>query len=241
MKILDEKFVEEQLAEWAKEDYPLTLSQELKAKDLFYDLMKEKQNASKDLPTQEALLAEIARKLVIGEKPESIFRQHGDNKHLNYFDVFLEEGESGRILERLNDYGISSNVLKGIKKNVPFDTTIDGVRVVQEMSNGEDTSPTVERFAIYKDGKLIYVWYPKSTYFSDYDDEYFDDTELENYKPKERETSIPKEQPKTKSGKPRKGTYLGTIISSSGETITKEITSKGQVVHRDSKGRFTKK
>ena len=36
MKILDEKFVEEQLAEWAKEDYPLTLSQELKAKDTFY-------------------------------------------------------------------------------------------------------------------------------------------------------------------------------------------------------------
>ena len=48
MKILDEKFVEEQLAEWAKEDYPLTLSQELKAKDLFYELMKEKQNASRN-------------------------------------------------------------------------------------------------------------------------------------------------------------------------------------------------
>lgn len=206
MKILDEKFVKEQLAEWAKEDYPLTLSQELKAKDLFYDLMKEKQNSSKDLPTQEALLAEIARKLAIGEKPESVFRQHGDNKHLNYFDVFLEEGASGDILDILKENGISTDILKGIKKNVPFDVTVDGIRVVQEMSNGEDTSPTIERFAIYKDGSLIYEWKPSSmwaTVYDDYDD-YYDDFE-------------PDEMPKNKVKVPK-------IEKADGQKTVKKVT-----------------
>lgn len=229
MKILDEKFVEEQLAEWAKEDYPLTLSQEFKAKDLFYELMKEKQNASKDLPTQEALLAEIARKLAIGEKPESVFRQHGDNKHLNYFDVFLEEGESGKILERLNDYGISSDVLKGIKKNVPFDVTIDGVRVVQEMSNGEDTSPTIERFEIYKDGSLVYFWSPKTVSVNIYDD--YDDF-WDDFEPDE----MPKNKikvPKIEKADGQKTVKKVTEVTPSGERrIDFYYTKKGNLCRR---------
>lgn len=236
MKILDESFVRNQLAQWAKDDYPLTLYQEMEARELFYDLMREKQNINKDIPTQEALLAEIARKLSYGETRESVFRQHGDNKHLNYFDVFLEEGASKNILDALNYYGISTDVLKGIKKNVPFDAVIDGVRVVQEISNGDDGSPTVEKFEITKDGKLVYFWTPRRDYVSYFDDEYYDETELEQEKP-----APPKQPPKTKSGKPRKGTYLATIISSSGEEITKEVMSNGRVAYRASNGRFTKK
>lgn len=216
----------------------LTESQIADTVDLFDRLMNEKVNQTKNAWEQEALVTDIAIGLSIGESVDFIFRQHADNKHLNYFDVFLEQGEANRIQKVLFKHGISTDVLKGIKKNVEFDVTIGNVRVVQTMSDGEDTSPTIDRFEIYKDGERIYKWTPYEFWEEGYDDI---DFEPDEYYSPEPEIETPKAPPPTKSGKPRKGIYLGTIISSDGDNVTIEKLKNGRTVYRASNGRFTKK
>lgn len=216
----------------------LTESQIQDTIDLFDRLMNEKVNQSKNLWEQEALVTDIAIGYSIGEQTDFIFRQHADNKHLNYFDIFLEHGEADKIKKVLSEYNIPTDVLKGIKKNVAFDVTIDNVRVVQTMSDGEDTSPTIEDFEIYKDGERIYKWKPDLLL-----DEIDEDIgiELDEYYSIEPKVEIPKAPPPTKSGKPRKGIYIGTVISSDGDNITIEKLKNGRTVYRASNGRFTKK
>ena len=52
---------------------------------ILYDrLMNEKVNQTKNAWEQESLITDIATGLAIGEDPELIFREHADNKHLNY-------------------------------------------------------------------------------------------------------------------------------------------------------------
>ena len=216
----------------------LTESQIQDTIDLFDRLMNEKVNQSKNLWEQEALVTYIAIGYSIGEQTDFIFRQLADNKHLNYFDVFLEQGEAERIQKALLKHNVPTDVLKGIKKNIDFDVTIGNVRVVQIMSDGEDTSPTIESFEIYKDGELIYKWTPDEFWKEGYDDTDFEPNEY--YRP-ESEVETPKAPPPTKSGKPRKGIYLGTVISSDGDNVTIEKLKNGKTVYRASNGRFTKK
>ena len=201
--------------------------------DLFDRLMNEKVNQSKNLWEQEALVTDIAIGYSIGEPTDLIFRQHADNKHLNYFDVFLEQGEADRIQKALLKHNVPTDVLKGIKKNIDFDVKIGNIRVVQTMSDGEDTSPTIESFEIYKDGELIYKWSPDEFWEEGYDNIDFESDEY--YEPE------PIEPPPTKSGKPRKGIYLGTVISSNGDNVTIEKLTNGRTVYRASNGRFTKR
>lgn len=216
----------------------LTESQIQDTVDLFDKLMNEKVNQSKNLWEQEALVTDIAIGYSIGEPTDLIFRQHADNKHLNYFDVFLEQGEADKIQKALLKHNIPTDVLKGIKKNVDFDTTIGNVRVVQTMSDGEDTSPTIESFEIYKDGELIYKWSPDEFWEEGYNDI---DFEPDEYYSPEYEIETPKAPPPTKSGKPRKGIYIGTVISSDGDNVTIEKLTNGRTIYRASNGRFTKK
>lgn len=216
----------------------LTESQIQDTIDLFDRLMNEKVNQSKNLWEQEALVTYIAIGYSIGEQTDFIFRQLADNKHLNYFDVFLEQGEADRIQKALLKHNVPTDVLKGIKKNIDFDVTIGNVRVVQIMSDGEDTSPTIESFEIYKDGELIYKWTPDKFWEEGYDDIDFEPNEY--YRP-ESEVETPKAPPPTKSGKQRKGIYLGTVISSNGDNVTIEKLKNGKTVYRASNGRFTKK
>lgn len=211
----------------------LTESQIADAVDLFDRLMNEKVNQTKNAWEQEALVTDIAIGYSIGESTDFIFKQHADNKHLNYFDVFLETGEADKIQQALLKHNIPTDVLKGIKKNVDFDVTIGNVRVVQTMSDGEDTSPTIDSFEIYQDGNLIYKWSPDEIW-----EENDDIFEPDKYYVPEQKLSP---QPLTKSGKQRKGIYVATIVNSEGETTTKEITSKGQTIYRASNGRFAKK
>lgn len=214
----------------------LTESQIDDTKILYDRLMNEKVNQTKNVWEQEALITDIAIGLTMGESTDLIFRQHADNKHLNYFDVFLENGEADRIQKVFQKHGISTDVLKGIKKNIDFDVTIGNIRVVQTMSDEEDTSPTIDSFEIYQNGELIYKWSP---------DEFWEEEDEDIYEPDEyythSEEAVSIVVPPTKSGKPRKGIYIATIISSEGDIITEEMTAKGQIIYRASNGRFTKK
>ena len=221
------------------EEHPeveLTESQIADTKTLYDRLMNEKVNQTKNAWEQESLITDIATGLAIGEDPELIFREHADNKHLNYFDVFLRKGESEKILQIFEEYGISTDVLKGLKKNVPDNYTIDGVHVIQEISNDPNVSPHIINFEIYKDGKRIYKWTP-----NDIAEEEDEEEELDDDYNTIPEKDIPIFNPPTKSGKERKSAYISTIISSEGKPITKEIMSNGRIVYRDSNGRFAKK
>lgn len=214
----------------------LTESQIADTQILYDRLMNEKVNQTKNAWEQEALVTDIAIGLTMGESTDLIFRQHADNKHLNYFDVFLGAGETDNIQQAFQEHGISTDVLKGIKKNVDFDVTIGNVRVVQTMSDGEDTSPTIESFEIYSDGKRIYKWSPNEPY-----EEEDEVDEPDAYYDEPTEKIAPIVAPPTKSGKPRKGTYIATVITSFGEIVTKEMTSKGRIIYRSVDGRFTNK
>lgn len=209
----------------------ITENQIFETKELFNSLMNEKVNSQKTKLEQESLISDILIGYSYGEKKDFMFRQHSDNKHMNYFDIFLSEGESKKIQSALYKNGIPTDILKGIKKNIPFDITKDGIQIIQEISDNGEGSPTISKFEIYSDGKLIYKWTQDLEYE---EDDYID------YDYYEKEEKIP-EQPKTKSGKPRKGIYLATIINSEGEKITQEKISNGRIIYRDAKGRFTRK
>lgn len=214
----------------------LTESQIADTQALYDRLMNEKLNQSKNAWEQESLITDIATGLAIGESPELIFREHADNKHLNYFDVFLRKGESEKIMQIFDEYGISTDILKGIKKNVPDNYTIDGVHVVQEISDDPNVSPYIINFEIYKDGKRIYKWTPND--IAEEEDEEYDINAHYEYL-KEQEALRP--NPITKSGKQRKGIYIATVLSSEGDKVTVEKISNGRIVYRDSNGRFTNK
>ena len=230
--------VDQILTKFAEEhpEIELTESQIADTKTLYNRLMNEKVNQTKNAWEQESLITDIATGLAIGEDPELIFREHADNKHLNYFDVFLRKGESEKILQIFDEYGISTDILKGLKKNVPDDYTIDGVRVIQEISNDPNVSPHIINFEIYKDGKRIYKWTPND--IAEEEDEEYDINAHYEYL-KEQEALRP--NPITKNGKQRKGIYIATVVSSEGDKVTAEKISNGKIIYRDSKGRFAKK
>lgn len=214
----------------------LTESQIADTQTLYDRLMNEKVNQTKNAWEQESLITDIATGLAIGESQELIFREHADNKHLNYFDVFLRKGESEKILQIFDEYGISTDILKGLKKNTPDDYAIDGVRVIQEISNDPNVSPQIINFEIYKDGKRIYKWTPND--IAEEEDEEYDINAHYEYL-KEQEALRP--NPITKNGKQRKGIYIATVVSSEGDKVTAEKISNGKIIYRDSKGRFVKK
>lgn len=228
-KILS-KFIDE------NPDIELTENQIYDTQILYDKIMNEKVNKTKNAWEQESLVTDIALGLSYGESEEIIFNQYSDNKHLNYFDVFLAKGESETILKVLNENGIPTDVLKRIRKNVPDDYTVDGVRIIQKISDDPNVSHYVSEFKIYKDGKLIYEWTPDKP-FEEEDEEY--DIEAHYNYLKEQEALRP--EPLTKSGRQRKGAYIATVFSSNGDKVTAEKLSNGQIVYRGSNGRFTKK
>lgn len=215
------------LAEFAENnpDKELTENQIQTTIDLFNRLMNENVNKNKNLAEQESFVTDIAIGLTIGETPEFIFRQHSDNKHLNYFDIFLAEGETDKILKALEENSIPTDVLRGLKRNEDFDVTIGNVRIFQKVAYDENGSISIEKFEIYKDGKLIYEWIPYNEDEYDYDDM---DFEFDEYYRTEPKFEAPKEQPKRKDGKPRKSIYVGTIVTSNNIVIEKSYDKLGR-------------
>lgn len=246
MSILSDLQIDKIMEDFLKKNsgkIDLTQNQIYETKEIFKSVMLDEVNINKNYLEQESLITDIAIGFSFGETKERIFRAHSTNKHMNFFDNFMEEGQASKIQSVLNEKGISTEVLRGIKAGSPFDFSVEHPNGHIEISGYICPSPDGENdendfFEIKINGEVVYRWDKYS-----FGDVYFNDVDFyePDFEEPKIEEPVPKEQPKTKSGKPRKGTYLGTIISSSGETITKEITSKGQVVHRDSRGRFAKK
>lgn len=204
-------------------------------KKMYNSLMNEEVNISKTLKEQESLITDILIGFAKGEDRNYLFRSHSDNKHLNFFDTFLGEGETGKILETLEKAKLPTSILRGVraKQDIDLKFNIDGKNV--EIQGWISPSPDGEQeqndfFRIKVNGKLIYVWSRELDDDFNINDIFLEDDDI-----------IPIENQKTKSGKERKGTYLGKIITSKGDVITKELLSNGAIVHRSSNGRFTKK
>ena len=214
-------------------------------KDLFNKLMNEQSNITKNEWEQEALITDIATGCAYGESADLIFREHSDNKHMTFFDNFLEKGEADRISKILSEYGLPTEVLRGVKPNVDIDITRDLGGDTIEIKGKINPSPDSESeqddfFEIYLNGKKIYEWDRNGFDEVEEVDDFITDDVYEpdnDYEPSEDRIA----KLYTKSGKLRKGVYIATIEKSNGEVITKELTSKGQIVYRDSKGRFTRK
>lgn len=214
-------------------------------KDLFDRLMNERSNITKNEWEQEALITDIAIGFAYGESADSIFREHSDNKHMSFFDNFLEKGEADRISKILSEYGLPTEVLRGVKPSVDIDIKRNLGEDTIEIKGKINPSPDGESeqddfFEIWLNGKRIYEWnrngFDEVEEVGDFktDDTYESDSD---YEPSEERRA----KLYTKSGKLRKGVYIATIEKSDGEVITKELTSKGQIIYRDSKGRFTRK
>jgi hypothetical protein len=214
-------------------------------KDLFDKLMNESSNITKNEWEQEALITDIAIGCAYNEPADLIFREHSDNKHMSFFDNFLEKGEADRISRILSEYGLPTEVLRGVKPNIDINFERSFGNDTVEIKGRINPSPDSESeqddfFEIWLNGKKIYEWnrneFDEVEEVGDFktDDIYEPDSD---YEPNEERRA----KLYTKSGKLRKGVYIATIEKSNGEVITKELTSKGQIVYRDSKGRFTRK
>lgn len=199
--------------------------------DLFDRLMNEQVNQSKNLWEQEALVTDIAIGLSIGESTDFIFGQHADNKHLNFFDVFLEYGERSKIEKILKENNLPSSVLKGIKPNQEMHlvTEYNGNKI--EVKGNITFSPDGEKeqndyLEISINGENIYSW--KRNAIDENVDA--DDIDLEPDKSYESNNKYkaPKEQPKRKDGKPRRSIYIGKIVTSDNITIEESYDRLGR-------------
>lgn len=239
MKKLDDSFVDWQLKEWAKDDYPLTSEQVNTAKRLYNRLMNEEFNINKDLLTQEALLAEIARKLSYGETEDSTFRQHSDNRHMYMYDMYLEMGESDNILEVFEKFKIPTSVLKGVKLNIPTQVTTDigdgnSVYIDSYIKPSPDDNDT-SKLDIYLNGKRIY------SYTSNIDS--WDYVNFDNIQDEPEQETIEIIQV-NKNGNERKSKLLKKIVTPEGKIEVEEFTNsagKKQIAYRGKNGRFIKK
>lgn len=129
----------------------------------YRNLMSENVNKDKTVWEQESLITDIIlgrNSLRDGDQPESwdrIYNDHSDNKHLSYFDYALGEGERDRIINALAKNGISTEVLKVIRRNMDFDSPdSSNPSVHQKMGQTENGSPQVEEFWVEYNGKRIY-------------------------------------------------------------------------------------
>lgn len=154
-----------------KEKYRSLNSADIKQiKDLYTALMNENRNKGKSQDDQIRFIGTIienveqyktSNKFTRQQSYDRIFGAYGDNSHLNYFDVFLNEGETNKVLKALVDNKLSSEILRGIKKGQKFDNEANGIdkpRVIQEVSTIGDDSPYVSYFAIIYQGKTIYEY-----------------------------------------------------------------------------------
>lgn len=128
-----------------------------------YEQLQNETNVQKYNKSQlGSLLDDIYYGLGIGETKQELFIHHGSSKHLNFYDNFLGKGETDKVLQALNDNGLSSDLLKGIKpyKDQDFKSPIDNnFRVFSKWATNPITgSFEPEIFEIYYKGKIIYKW-----------------------------------------------------------------------------------
>ena len=107
----------------------------------------------------------------LGRSVNEIYRDFAgtlsDVQHLDYYDKFLEQGESTRIANALRRKGIPLDVLRNVKKGLPMngeptqivgaDGDVHTVQVYQSIEKGDDGSPNIDGFRIDVDGETVHL------------------------------------------------------------------------------------
>ena len=205
--------------------------------EVFNALMGEEARKYDTMADNETLLHDLLE-MRFGEEQATNFQMmsaYGDNKHLGYFDMVLQEGESDYIASILAENNIPTSVLKGISASVPHEGVPielpDGrmVQIYQDVEKpSPDDSPIVTNFEIYVDGQRIYSWSKRAS-------------REEIFKKTTRKYNITKEQ--FEMAKIGSTVSSRTVISNKGkyrEEIWKTSTGKAAIRRRDAKGRFMK-
>lgn len=109
----------------------------------------------------ETLIHGIANQINYGFSYEEVYKSYMKNRHTSYYDNFIKEGASKDIENILNEYGYSTDILKGIKsysnQELIMPDTDGRVKVINIWDNIEDgESPTLIQFDIYIDDKKVY-------------------------------------------------------------------------------------
>lgn len=205
--------------------------------EVFNALMGEEARKYDTMADNETLLHDLLE-MRFGEEQATNFQMmsaYGDNKHLGYFDMVLQEGESDYITSVLAENNIPTSVLKGLSASVPHEGVPielpDGrmVQIYQEVEKpSPDDSPIVTNFEIYVDGQQIYSWKKRASRET-------------IFRKTTRKYNITKEQ--FEIAKVGSTVSSRTVISNKGkyrEEVWKTSTGKAAIRRRDTKGRFMK-
>lgn len=179
--------------------------------------------------------------------------QYRDIRKYTYFDNFLYEGAKDDIFKVLQQYGIPTSVLKGLRQGTPYDeivwTTPDHmqIRIIQEVE--KDPSLHISRFDIYYGSKKIYSLNEQvseedriTERASDLDIDYDLFTNIkeivnEDLKKTKRGYSKTINIEKTNE---RTFSYSTTVFEYKYNRINKNNINYTQTIYRNAKGQFTK-
>ena len=174
----------------------LSLDEIEEIKDMFNVLMKDETNSNKSVFEQKSLIEDLAIGKSYGEKTERLVRSHSSNKHMDFFDTFLGEGEADKIQEALYKNGLPTSVLRGIKAKkeiyIPTKTDVGLVEVRGKIEPSPDgTNSQDDFFEVLLNGKAIYSWTPDYTLVDlpDLEEECFD--EVEPQESQNRKVKVP--------------------------------------------------
>ena len=136
-----------------------------KIEDNYIKLMSEEKRSGYSELEQRAIITKLADQYTYSDAtPDKVMSSFSDVKHFEYFDAFLQQGESDKIISSLVENGIPLDVLLGIRKGQSYESGEDlekkyGVKITQEVERDNDTgSLIISKFEITKDGEKIYSW-----------------------------------------------------------------------------------
>ena len=199
MIVSDEKIIQF-VRETLEDAYLPTLS--LKDTDLFVDMYNrvkyepsQQYKNEEDIKTMIGNLMQAEDNSRRGEEDSSEIElnRYSSNKHMYIFDEVLHSGESKRIVEALNRYGLTSEALKGFKfytrkqdfdenGNIQTQGLGNGITVIVEYD--EDVSFSIKYFEITYKGHIIYEWDDEKGYVWEHELDVPEEThyELAGYK-----------------------------------------------------------
>lgn len=165
---LTEAQLNDTISEYMTDNSWLNLTQEeiSRTKKIYHLLENENNMIQKTLDETKSAVTGIINDIINSRSNPQVtdtvmYNRFSDNKHMNYFDIFLQEGERGNITEALQGYNIPTEVLKPIRKMTDYTSTpefINGqyVQIIQETEKDDDGYVYVSYFAILVDGEPIY-------------------------------------------------------------------------------------
>lgn len=112
---------------------------------------------------EETIIGNIYNDLMHGATEEQAYYAATGGKHANYFDEFLEHGETQNVLKALLENGLDFKVLRGVKANQDLNLDVDlkdgrRLKIEQKVERQNGNSPVVVSFSLKVDGKEIYDW-----------------------------------------------------------------------------------